>query len=444
MQRRSAGAPEGGGPRRSRRAIEMKCPVPATAVGLVAAAFLAPAIALGAPVAPAPAILGPASGEVSAAPPAFLIVAPPGLATGWRLSGPKELSGDGPTVRFPADLPAGRYRLTGWASDAGGTPTDAVTREFRIDPAVAPGPAIAGAPDRLINDSTPDFTWGADPTALYAWSLAGEKGPGPSAVGLGLDRVTIESPLADGAYAFSVRSVLTGTSSTVIFRLDATAPKPPHILAAAATAGLALRFRAAEPGGTFSFQVLDAKGEVVAGPEPLTGTAQIGGLRPGAYEVQVRHTDAAGNASRWSRSVKVDIPAAKGEPTSATGGDPANATTTPKGASFKDQLHHTRKLTPRAGAVMRTRTPLLRWRGLPRGATGANLQVFRLVEREGEWRWTRVYNDDVTQTRRRVPKGRLTNGIYAWRVWPRLGSAGFSAKSLAVSYFVVKARAPAA
>ena len=100
---------------------------------------------------------------------------------------------------------------------------------------------------------------------------------------------------------------------------------------------------------------------------------------------------------------------------------------------------HSQRLRPRAGLVVRTRTPLLRWKKGPRGTTLYNVQIFRLARGAGgrQAAIKKVLSAFPRGLAFRVPARTLKpRNCYVWRVWPWRGTR-FTQRSLGVSNFCV-------
>ena len=100
---------------------------------------------------------------------------------------------------------------------------------------------------------------------------------------------------------------------------------------------------------------------------------------------------------------------------------------------------HDQRLRPRAGLVIPTRRPLLRWEKGPRGTRLYNVQIFKLTRGPGG-RFTSVSEILSAFPRSRylrVPRHKLEpRTCYAWRVWPWRGKR-FTGAPLGVSNFCV-------
>src|SRR5437899_79574 len=112
----------------------------------------------------------------------------------------------------------------------------------------------------------------------------------------------------------------------------------------------------------------------------------------------------------------------------------APPTSTPTKPSPRPLTVNARLLRPSAGAALRVRTPLLRWRGRPGGTVLFNLQIF---DAKGK----KVFKAFPRGQSFRVPAGVLKPGKrYFWRVWAWFGPVRkFSPRPLGVSYFEFKA-----
>jgi hypothetical protein len=91
-------------------------------------------------------------------------------------------------------------------------------------------------------------------------------------------------------------------------------------------------------------------------------------------------------------------------------------------------------MTPRLGARITTRRPLMRWKAHPR-ARLYNLQIFRVG---GGGKVTKIRSVFPRGNRFRLSRKRqlIAGSCYVWRVWPRLAT-GFTKKPLGVSNFCI-------
>jgi hypothetical protein len=266
-----------------------------------------------------------------------------------------------------------------------------------------------------------EFAWAGERVASR-WAVVDDvgravrSGAAPAASG----RAEVAG-LGDGAYLFRVAQVNAagqeGPAAARTFVVDATAPAAP---VPALVGASAFAWTGLEPGATATWRVAAGDGRIVAGPADTAGDrAEAGALRPGPHVFEVRQTDAAGNAGPWAR-----LPFQAGSAAVATA--PATA------AGWRRRA---RLLRPTAGAVVRTRRPVLRWTRGPRGTSVYNVQVFEVVG----VRLRKVASAFPAGTRLVLPRRRpLRAGrCYVWRVWPYRGRA-YTAAPLAVSDFCVR------
>jgi hypothetical protein len=186
----------------------------------------------------------------------------------------------------------------------------------------------------------------------------------------------------------------------------------------------------------------DVLGDLASGVRSFTD----GGLTPGRrYFYALYAFDLAGNPSAEG-ALGTGVPLAPPPPSAVAPpqilGPPAVAPLAPvprarprtqqstgvkvaKPATLRAHL-----LSPRAGAKIRVARPLLRWRGLPKGTTLVNLQIFLFRNQK------KVLSRFPRGTSFRVPAGVLKPGNrYVWRIWPYIGRLKrYSAKPLAMSY----------
>ena len=326
------------------------------------------------------------------------------------------------SARSAVDLPDdGTYRwFVRLVNANGGTASTPPEQRTSVTVATAPGaPALTELDSP--GPAARSFAWAGD-RAGSRWALlddAGEavrSGEAPAASG----RAEL-GDLRDGAYVFRVVQVnaagVEGAAAARAFVVDATAPDAPVPVLAGRTA---FSWSGMEPGATVTWRVTAPGGETVAGPsDTASSRADAGPLEPGPYVFEVRQTDAAGNAGPWAR-----LPFRSGRAAAAaSAGGPA------------EWRRHADRMRPRAGAVVGTGRPAMRWTAGPRGTTAYNLQVFEV---SGS-RLRKVRSAYPSGTRFVLPRrSALRPGrCYVWRVWPYRGRA-YTAAPLAVSDFCVR------
>jgi len=154
-------------------------------------------------------------------------------------------------------------------------------------------------------------------------------------------------------------------------------------------------------------------------------SATIGAVGPGAFSFRVWQIDPAGNVS-----------APTTDPFSVVG--PVAGTQRPSTRTTLPRLNAS-KLFPRAGTVVKTRTPTLRWKPGAKGTTLYNLQLFKVIRRPpGKASVVRkVFTAFPRKTHIQLPAAKMTPGsCYVWRIWPYLGKK-FTPKPLGISNFCV-------
>ena len=298
-------------------------------------------------------------------------------------------------------------------------------------------PAISGADTDVWNTANPDpaYTITASSSRLLVyWQIPGiafDDGRSPL-------RVSLDG-LADGTYRLIAREGVIFNPVTVerSFRVNTTAP-----------AVTLTRPSAASDGGDDDDDDDDRRADrfvqgsaVTAdyrcdGAVTCTGTVPPGGAidtsRAGTSIFTVRAVDDAGNETIRQAWYEV-VPGPATVPSPRTAATPPVVTRV-----IRPKTLHARRLTPRAGARVSTRRPLLRWRAHPR-ARFYNVQLFRLRGAKA----TKVLSVFPRTTRFRVPAKRIApGGRYVWRVWPYLAT-GYPDRPLGLSYFDVRRR-PAA
>jgi hypothetical protein len=146
----------------------------------------------------------------------------------------------------------------------------------------------------------------------------------------------------------------------------------------------------------------------------------------GAYSFRVWQIDPAGNIS-----------AVTSEPFAVAGA--SAAAQRPAARSAPLPRLNAGKLFPKAGTVVKTRRPVLRWKAGRKGTTLYNLQLFRVISRPpGKASIVRkVFTAFPRKASFRLPATKVLAGsCYVWRVWPYLGTK-FAPKPLGISNFCV-------
>ena len=346
-----------------------------------------------------------------------------------------------------APLPVGR-RLEWFvrAVDRAGNARDSLHRTFTVDPAAPNPPTLTGGPAGPTNAASVTFTWTGLPGARFSWRILGagdRQVQGASAVATGQ---ATSAPLPDGRYKFEVTQTdalgngLTGDAAVILFSVDTAAPAPPRVVAGpdpAASSRTPTFAWTGEPGGSYVWCVLTAAGaEVRLGGTNATGAAVQPALDPGALVFRVRQVDDAGNASDWSAPFAFTVAGtapAPGAAAAASTGAPHRAAASGR----RPATRNARLLRPAAGTRVRTLTPVLSWRGKPRGTRLFNVQIFLGARK--------VLSAFPRGQRFTVPRGVMKpGGRYTWRVWPYRGKGkGFTSAPLGVSWLAVAAGARA-
>jgi hypothetical protein len=318
------------------------------------------------------------------------------------------------------------------AGNAGGG--ESQSRAFRIDSTVPGPPAITGGPSGPTNVAAPTFTWNGNQPS-YAWSVSVGGTETSLVSGSGPQKQASLPALPDGDYTFAVSQVTgpgaRGAEATREFQVDTVAPPAPVITARppfptaspspsfawTTEAGAYSRWRVIAPGG----------GSLQSSDTPLT-SATVGPFANGAYNFRVTQVDPAGNES---------APAL--EPFSIAG-----AVTPARRTPLALPRQNAGRLRPKAGALLLTRRPILRWLAGPRGTSLYNLQVFRVSKTRTVGRATpavrKIYSVFPKARRYKMPKVKILPGTcYVWRVWPFVGNK-FTGTPLGVSNFCIASK----
>ncbi|WP_217914867.1 hypothetical protein [Miltoncostaea marina] len=318
--------------------------------------------------------------------------------------------------------------------DRAGNVNTSGKRSFTIDPTVPPAPVITAGPEGFTRVTAPVFEWQGAGGGAFSWDLTVVREDDTEVLHSGTGTRAAIPALPDGDYVFRVNQAsgvgVVSADATRDFTVDTVAPAPPSITGRP-TAGAPVYTWVAEEGAHSRWWVTGAGDAVVQPPTDTPGTsATLGALPAGAYTFRVLQTDPAGNASAPAVESFTVAPAA------VAAGPVRRATALPR--------RNAAKLRPKAGATVRTRRPLLTWKGGPRGATLYNVQLFRVVRRAGGAAPVvrKVHSAFPRGRKLRLPAARTTPGAcYIWRVWPFVGKK-FSRTPLGISNFCVARARP--
>ncbi|MFN8108281.1 MAG: Ig-like domain-containing protein [Thermoleophilia bacterium] len=350
------------------------------------------------------------------------------------------------SAQLPADLnDGGSYTWTVKAFDAAGNSNTSSQGAFSIDTSTPNAPSITAGPvdGGATNSTKPAWTFAGLPGAQFKWQLKTQAGVviTPFAAYSATTSFTPAAALVDGTYLFEVQQQApNGKESALtsaIFAVDTVAPGQPVITSspgANATSQPTFSWRAAEPGGSFNWQITGIGGARVQGPLDTTSTTlQVpAALANGSYVFQVRQRDHAGNLSEWS------FP----EPFTVTGGSSGGGNNGGDGGGtvtkYRPGTRNASLMYPKVGAVLNPTKVLLRWKRTP-GATLYNVQVF-ILSSTGGTTVKKVHYAFPHGLSYRVPKRILKPGQrYVWRVWPYLGRVKrYTKNPFGISWFDTK------
>ena len=310
------------------------------------------------------------------------------------------------------------------------------TKSLTIDPTVPPAPIITGGPNAPTQNTSPTFTWEGG-GASFQWSVTSIQAPNTSVrSGAGTAKEATAQSLPDGAYVFHVKQFTAANreSEEAIrsFVVDTTPPAAPTILTRPTFPSVtdAVFTWATEPGAYSRWSVLDSSGGVVSAPSdtPVT-SATLPQLADGTYSFQLQQIDAAGNVSPATVEPFTVI-----APLVPPSGGNGTITILPK--------QNANRLQPKAGKILTSRTPVLRWSRGPRGTKLFNLQVFRVTTAKGSRtpKVTKILSAFPKGRAYRVPRGKTApKACYVWRVWPYTGRE-FTPKPLGVSNYCIASK----
>ncbi len=362
----------------------------------------------------------------------------PVVASVPHVAGQAEYRATRDPALWPTVLPAGVS--TTWSvrtvDNAGNVGGNGQTRIFTINPNAPAPPTLTSGPEGLTNLASPTFSWTGDQPG-FTWEVFAADNDAALQSGTGGATQATAGPLADGDYTFRVAQVNPfgdeGAEAARSFTVDATPPAAPVITGRPPfpTSNPSPTFSwTMEPGASARWQVLASGGSVVQGSDTPASSATVSPLANGAYVFRVVQIDAAGNAS-----------AATSDPFSITGVAAAPV----KAASLTSllPLQNAKRLRPKPGRTLATRTPVLQWKKGPKGTKLYNLQLFRVVRKRPNLPpvVTKVYSAFPRGTQYRVPKSKTRPGTcYIWRIWPYTGKK-FTKKPLGISNFCIAGKA---
>ena len=314
-------------------------------------------------------------------------------------------------------------------------------KDLTIDPTVPAAPTITGGPNAPTQDTSPTFTWTGDQTNFH-WELSavGSQNVLRQGGGENVTQTTLAS-LPDGDYVFVLTQITPAGQSSAqasrTFKVNTTPPAAPTILTRPtfpAITSAATFTWGTEPGAYSRWTILDAAGNTVYGPidTPVT-TAELPTLAEGPYTFQVLQIDAAGNSSPvTSEGFTVLAPLA-----------PAPAPSNNRSALLAAlPKQNALRLSPKAGTILPTLRPVLRWKRGPRGTKLYNLQIFKVTQKKAgaKPKVTKVLSQFPRGLHYRPAKKHLQPGTcYVWRVWPYTGTA-FTSRPVGVSNFCVASK----
>lgn len=304
-------------------------------------------------------------------------------------------------------------------------------------------PVVSGTDDDVWNLARPQPSYTAttdEPGGALSWLIDDDL----ATLREGRSPLTIDLPdLAEGAHRLTVFDIGTDglERTTRTFRIDRT---PPSIVLTHPAGGESVTL-----GGTLTAEYACTGAVSCTGPVP-TGSP-VPAATAGEAVFTVTALDDAGNGATASAAYSVlapptptpppDTAADTTPPTATVQATPAPTApaptappvTTPTTTAASPALVTVNAgvLRPAAGAVVRTRRPVLRWKAR-RGASLYNVQVFRV---RGTATPLKVLSVFPRRNSVRVPARRLSPGKqYIWRVWPYMGKR-YVQKPLGISYF---------
>lgn len=318
------------------------------------------------------------------------------------------------------------------AIDVAGNTRTTDTFSTTIDPTTPPPPTITGGPNAPTRDQSPTFTWdGAGPQ--FQWDLLPAGATGPIRSGGGTAQQVQLSSLPDGNYTFQLSQITAAGRRSELasrsFTVDTTPPAPPTILTRPTfpSLGDAIFTWSTEPGAYSRWNVVDRNnGTVVAPTDTPVTSATLPSLAEDAYTFSVQQIDAAGNVSPATvEPFTVIAPLVAPSPS-------ANIVTLlPK--------QNAKRLQPKAGKTLFSRSPVLRWSRGPKGTKLFNLQIFRVtLGRNAKTpKVSKILSVFPKARAYRVPKSKTQpKTCYVWRVWPYTGRE-FTPKPLGVSNYCI-------
>lgn len=265
-----------------------------------------------------PVITAPGEGDTTSPTPTFAGTAEPGSTVALFVDGGStpvctataDASGNFTCVASTA-LAVGAHSVIATSTDAAGNSSDSATRNFTVEPPVAPGPPVVTAPvdGSRTTDTTPTFSGTAAPGSTVNVYVDGGSTPVCTATAdaAGAFSCTPATPLAEGPHTtVATATNMYGTSpqsTPVDFSIDSVPPPAPVITSPAPNATTSLHptyTGTAEPGATVDVFLDGGTTPVCTAVADVNGQWACTGataLTPGAHDVTARATDAAGNQS---------------------------------------------------------------------------------------------------------------------------------------------------
>ncbi|MFN8108280.1 MAG: Ig-like domain-containing protein [Thermoleophilia bacterium] len=337
--------------------------------------------------------------------------------------------------QIPDVLVDGTYEWQVFAFDNAGNSSASPKRRFRVDPTAAGAPVITAGPmnGAATSSRTPTFNFTGTPGSTFTWrTLTADDTDVPGGGGSGQPPVTLPS-LTDGTYTFSVTQTSpqgqVSEPVVALFHIDTVPPGAPRITAAPTVTGdtrPSFAWTAPEPGGSYTWEVLNATGGVVMGPGTTADTSVRlpSALAFGAFQFHVRQTDPAGNPGAWSSPAAFTVLGTSPSTGSAQRGHETGQT--------RPKVRHAKFLLPAPGAQVNAKSLKLKWKRVA-GASLYNVQVFRL----NGMKYTKVFSAFPRTLSVKVPPKKLRPGQrYAWRVWPFMARLGkYTPQPFGISWF---------
>ena len=313
--------------------------------------------------------------------------------------------------------------------NAGNASVYTAERRLIIDSAAPGAPTLVQTAGALTRNTKPTFRWSGEAGTTYRYTLRDVAGTiiqqGNTG---GATSVTLAALPGDGGYGFEVFQTDTagneGPGAVSNFTLDATPPGQPALTTLPKSPSVSpnpvFGWAPGEPGARFTWQVVNSTGRGIAGGTTTERNARPTNLPAGTHIFRLWQVDAAGNAGAAAEAIFTIV-------------NPKPPTAKPTTKLVRPKTRNAKKVRPKAGIGISSRTATLKWRKTDKRTILYNVQLFRMNGRK----LTKIHSAFPRGIRYKIPARLLkANNRYVWQVWEYLGAEdGYLPRPTAISYF---------